>query len=122
MPQQEESSSNFVLREECRTMHFIAMGISPDYFCWIQRKNPVMAYDGTAFGEGLSDGELLRFAVCPDEGVGIEEELHGCPSQNSSDNGSSKSPLTTQAPGCRPSPTFYTRDIDSLRFSDLLGF
>ena len=45
--------------------------------------------------------ELLRGTIPPDEGVRIQQHLHGVPVQNSSGSGSSKSSLVQMAPGAR---------------------
>jgi hypothetical protein len=46
--------------------------------------------------------ELGRGAIPPDEGVGVQKELHSLPSQSSSGKGASKSAEASMLPGCNP--------------------
>src|SRR5262245_24601018 len=64
--------------------------------------------------------ELLRGAIPPDEGVRIQQHLHGVPVQNSSGNGSSKSSLVQMAPGCNPATRGVAPVMGTIRASGVL--
>src|SRR5262249_39407351 len=64
--------------------------------------------------------ELLRSTIPPDEGVRIQQHLHGVPVQNSSGNGSSKSSLVQIAPGCKPATRGVAPVMGTIRASGVL--
>jgi transposase len=49
-------------------------------------------------------GPRGRVTLPPDEGMGVQQHLHGVPVPKSSSNGSAKSALVRMAPGCNPTP------------------